>query len=94
MGRNFGYALLQNGTVYSWGTSNDYGQLGRNDSMLDNTPGLIDGLKDIIKIGSGTYFGIALSSDGTLYTWGRNDKGQLGNGTCLLYTSPSPRDRG
>ena len=88
LGRNFGYALLQNGTVYSWGTSNDYGQLGRNDSMLDNTPGLIDGLKDIIKIGSGTYFGIALSSDGTLYTWGRNDKGQLGNGTTTDSTVP------
>lgn len=78
LGRNFGYALVQNGTVYSWGTSNDYGQLGRNDSALSNTPDLIDGLKDITKIGAGTYFGIALSSDGTLYTWGRNDKGQLG----------------
>ena len=31
------------------------------------------------------------SSTATTFAWGRNTHGQLG--VCLLYTSPSPRDR-
>ena len=53
------------------------------------------------KVAVGKNFSIALKENGTLWTWGDNSHGQLGDGTkvtrsypvsCLLYTSPSPRD--
>ena len=43
-------------------------------------------LEDIIDIRAGGDFTIALKKDGTAYTWGKNDEGQMGNGTAIyLY---------
>lgn len=42
----------------------------------ENTP-----LENIAQISSGYNHSIALGADGSIYTWGANDKGQLGNGT-------------
>ena len=39
---------------------------------------------------NGQEFSIILKEDGTVWTTGRNNCGQLGH--CLLYTSPRPRD--
>ncbi|MEG2455712.1 MAG: hypothetical protein RSC08_05615, partial [Oscillospiraceae bacterium] len=37
--------------------------------------------RKIVKIAAGMDFAMALDDEGTLYTWGRNNVGQLGNGT-------------
>ena len=79
LGKTGGYALTADGRVYSWGSSNDYGQLGV-EAQSAAVAQKIDGLENIKKIDAGAYFGIALSENGKVYTWGRNDKGQLGNG--------------
>ena len=42
------------------------------------------GLSRIVAIAAGGSFGLALHDDGTVYSWGVNDVGQLGNGA----TSP------
>lgn len=76
--RNAFYALNTSGEVYSWGTSNTFGQLGRDG---EEAPAKIEGLKNIVKIDAGISFGAALDVSGRLYTWGRNDHGQLGLGT-------------
>ncbi len=80
LGKNGGYALTDGGSVYSWGTSNDYGELGGADHKTDGTAQKIEGLENIKEIGAGAYFGVALSENGKIYAWGRNEKGQLGNG--------------
>ena len=45
-------------------------------------------LTDVIKIASGGYHNVALMSDGTVYAWGLNDVGQLGDGTTTTRTAP------
>lgn len=37
-------------------------------------------LTNIVQISSGYNHSVALGTDGSIYTWGANDKGQLGNG--------------
>jgi alpha-tubulin suppressor-like RCC1 family protein len=83
-------ALKSDGTVWAWG-SNKYGQLG--DAALDNDGNYLTlsgaplqittfpANTTIIAIAAGTGFSMALDSNGNVWVWGRNDLGQLGNGT-------------
>ena len=89
LGKNGGYALTDGGEVYSWGSSNDYGELGGADIKPDGTARKIEGLENIKEIGAGAYFGVALTRHGEIYAWGRNDKGQLGNGTTENSAVPT-----
>ncbi len=73
--------LKADGSVYSFG-QNTYGQLG------DNTVELKDGTvrvefnksTKITKIDAGLEHNIALDLNGVVWTWGRNNYGQLGTG--------------
>lgn len=82
------YALTTDGYVYSWGSTNESGQLGRTDDEISSAV-RIEGLDNIIKIDAGISYGLALSKDGRLYTWGRNEKGQIGNGTLEPVSKPT-----
>lgn len=86
-------ALDDDGEVYSWG-NNTYGQLGDGSNVSVNLPVNIsqtsDTLKDkkIVQIAAGFYHSLAIDSKGNLYTWGRNNSGQLGNGTNINSNEP------
>ena len=72
--------LGSDGNVYAWG-NNEYGQLGvDNIGVIHTTPTLVTGLADksIIAIAAGQRFSLALSENGTVYSFGLNDKQQLG----------------
>ena len=87
-------ALLANGSVWTWG-SDVSGKLGdgnvspsynvtNNDSFLPlrvHGPGNAGYLNSIIAISAGESHNMALRSDGTVWTWGWNALGQLGDGT-------------
>jgi len=74
-------ALCSNGTVRSWG-DNGWGQLGNGTNISDsNVPVQVSSLTGIIKIAAGNGHSLALKNDGTVWTWGRNDLGQLGIGS-------------
>lgn len=81
--------LKKDGTVWSWGY-NYYGQLGSGTkSNWSLTAVQANGLTDVIAIASGQYVHMAaLKSDGTVWTWGRNSNGQLGDGTTTDRYSP------
>jgi len=72
--------LKSNGTVLARGW-NDYGQLG-DGTITSGTPVLtpvqVSGLSDVLAIAVGQFHSISLKSDGTVWTWGRNNYGQLG----------------
>ena len=84
-GENFGLALGFNGTVWAWG-DNSLGQLGNgtnNDSNYPvqvSLPSLPSGVT-ITNIAAGGEQSLALASNGTVWAWGNNNSGELGNGT-------------
>lgn len=91
-GGGFCMALKSDGTVYTWG-SNYYNQLGNGTSTNSDIPvqvkiNEIDYLNDIKMISAGDYFCSVLKSDGTIYSWGMNSEGQLGDGTTINRSYP------
>lgn len=50
----------------------------------------INGLKQITQISSSRGFTLALSQNGTVYSWGMNDKGQLGIGDPFTSITSTP----
>src|SRR5262249_3375351 len=84
-------ALDSTGKVWSWG-SNHYGELGNGTTSQvvgsNPTPVPVPGLTGVIQIAAGTNDSFALRSDGTVWAWGINTKGQLGDGTTVNRVSP------
>ena len=73
-------ALLNDGTVWTWG-NNYYGTLGDGTSNTTRQePGQVGGLEGFIAVVAGASHNLALKSDGTVWAWGNNDHGQVGNG--------------
>jgi alpha-tubulin suppressor-like RCC1 family protein len=80
-------ALDANGCVWAWG-KNVYGQLGNGESGVNecnDTPVMVHEdantvLTDIIYIDAGFEHSMAIDKYGTIWVWGRNQKGQLGLG--------------
>jgi alpha-tubulin suppressor-like RCC1 family protein len=74
-------ALKNDGTVWAWG-DNVSGQIGNGTTGTDaKTPTQVSNLTNVVKIAAGRFFSLAIKSDGTVWTWGENLYGQLGNGT-------------
>ena len=86
-------AIQSPGTLWVWG-NNSYGQLGQSDLIHRSTPTQIGTLSNWIQISSGASFNasilrnIASPNFGTLWSWGRNDVGQLGQNNIINYSSP------
>ena len=83
-GNQHSCALQARGTVQCWG-SNQFGQLGNNSSATgaNGVPQLVQGIVDAVAIGAGQFHTCAVLVGGTVRCWGRNDSGQLGDGTRI-----------
>ena len=85
-------ALDENGNIYSWG-SNTKGALGRDNSTTpENRPGILTSHTTGIRftqVSAGTFFSLAIDSDGNLYSWGNNGNGRLGR----TPSETTPADR-
>ncbi|MBG9890983.1 hypothetical protein ABE10_31510 [Bacillus toyonensis] len=68
-------ALTADGRVYSWGPA---AYNGRGDGVSSTTPTLIPGLTDVKEIAVTETTGYALKNDGTVWVWGSNSFGRLG----------------
>ena len=94
-GRFFSVALKSDGTVWAWG-ENASGQLGDGTMIQRSSAVQVVGvggtglLSGISAIAAGNGFVLALKSDGTLYAWGANPFGQLGDGTTAQRSTPAP----
>ncbi|HUC20055.1 MAG TPA: hypothetical protein VMR98_01005, partial [Candidatus Polarisedimenticolaceae bacterium] len=83
-------ALKMDGTVMGWGM-NAFGQTGA--ATFENvspTPSIVNGLTGVSGIAAGYGFSLALKSDGTVWGWGLNSEGQLGNGATSTNPQPAP----
>ena len=81
-------ALKNDGTVWAWG-SNGVGQLGDGTTIFGvPTAFQVPGLSGVVAIAAGESHSLALLGDGTVWAWGKNDVGQLGDGTNTMRPSP------
>ena len=88
-GTDFSLALGSDGNVYAWGDGN-LGALGDGSMKESQTPVKVSLPSGVTAsaIAAGGSFGMAIGSNGTLYSWGDGDNGQLGNATTTF--SPTP----
>jgi len=87
-GGDHSLALKNDSTVWAWG-NNTSGQVGDGSSSYEVlTPVQVVGLSNIIAISAGGGHSVALKNDGTVWSWGENEKGQLGDGTHIDRRTP------
>jgi len=88
-GGDFSLALKVAGVV-AWG-NNEWGQLGDGTTISSLTPGWVIGLPDgAVGIAGGQFHALALMQDGSVWAWGANFGGQLGDGTTAARGTPGP----
>lgn len=87
------FALDIRGRILAWG-NNDFGQLGTEDGQnkliptsITEEPDESDDVK-IVKISAGSNHTIVIDEEATVYTWGSNEFGQLGNGNTAESSNP------
>jgi len=81
-------AVRTNGTLWTWG-SNAQGQLGDNSTVDRSSPvSVVGGFNDWCQVSAGSIHIAAIRTNGTLWTWGGNNVGQLGDNTETDRSSP------
>ena len=74
--------------AFTWG-SNVSGELGMGDAGPSSaTPRAVPGLAQVATVAAGDYDTFAMLSDGTVWGWGQNASGALGDGTTTDQYSP------
>jgi len=90
-------AIKKDGSLWAWG-SNYYGVLGDGaatvtsfnlwaDEIIDNNDKHvpIKIMDDVVAVSAGRYHTMAIRTDSSLWVWGSNANGKLGDGTVSLY---------
>jgi alpha-tubulin suppressor-like RCC1 family protein/fibronectin type 3 domain-containing protein len=82
-------ALKNDGTLWAWG-KNDAGQLGDGTTQNRYAPVQVGSDYSVISgaLAAGNAHSVALKPDGSLWAWGANASGQLGDGTSTGSVAP------
>jgi alpha-tubulin suppressor-like RCC1 family protein len=95
-GASHGLAVLGTGMVMAWG-GNSYGQLGTGtdsgpescaQAPCSRKPARVGKLAGVTAVSAGYGFSLARLINGSVASWGRNNFGQLGNGTTSDTSTP------
>jgi alpha-tubulin suppressor-like RCC1 family protein len=86
---SFSLALKSDGTIWAWG-ENAIGQLGDGTTTERHTPVQVGTppLGEVTAVAAGQGHNLALRSDGTVWAWGLNARGELGDGTTTDRLTP------
>lgn len=89
-GGNHTAGLRNDGTLWSWG-NNSAGQLGDETTIGRLVPAAIEPERrwQVVSAGGGSDHTVAVRDDGTLWAWGSNNFGQLGDGTTIGRSKPT-----
>ncbi len=88
-GFDWSLAMTTGGEVWAWG-SNESGQMGLpSSSTNDYLAHPVVGLSSVAWIEAGRSFSVALLTDGTVWSWGMNHVGSLGQGDTGDIQQPS-----
>ena len=81
------FALKPDGTVWSWGINMNFGMLGDGTTnAASSTPVQVINLTSVVSLGGRGYHSLAVKADGTIWSWGCNQYGEMGNGTISTGT--------
>lgn len=81
--KGISYAILEDKSLWAWGT-NSAGQLGNGlGTGISDVPTQVLGLDEVTAAAAGGYHGLALKSDGTVWSWGTEYYGATGNGISV-----------
>ena len=87
-GNRYAAAIKTDGTLWTWGI-NTNGQLGNNTTVNRSTPvTTFAGGTNWKQVACGTAHMAAIKTDGTLWAWGDNANGQLGDNTTTDRSTP------
>lgn len=88
-GKNHSVALMSDGTVWVTADDSSQGQLGNGSfSEEGGEPSQVPGLTEVRAVAAGNSHSIALKKDGTVWSWGGNSFGQLGDGSSRNSSIP------
>lgn len=81
-GRDFSLAIKKDGTIVAWGMNLE-GQIGngKQGQGQSSQPNFVKDLKNVIQIAGEENHALALKEDRTVWAWGYNAFGQIGDGT-------------
>ena len=84
------YAILKDDSLYAWGYNSD-GQLGVGDEVDKDIPTKVTAINGkVMELIISNYFSVyAILEDGSLYSWGENNSGELGVGDKIDKNTPT-----
>jgi alpha-tubulin suppressor-like RCC1 family protein len=89
-GSSSSFALRSDGTLFAWGY-NFSGELGDGTTTNRLSPEQVPGLTGVTAVSAGAFSTLAIVGPShTIYGWGDNDLGEIGDGTEIDRSSPTP----
>ena len=88
-GYSHSLGLRTNGTAWAWGQGSN-GKLGDNSTADKSSPvSVVGGFTDWCQVSAGgSYHSVAVRQNSTIWSWGRNYRGELGDNTGTARSSP------
>jgi len=88
-GEDHSLAIGSNNTLYAWGY-NGFGQLGNGTTTNASSPVAVSMPSGVhaVAVAAGSFFSLALGSDGNVYAWGDGNNGSLGQGNQNESNTP------
>jgi len=87
-GNNASWGIKTDNTLWQWGSGADLQLISPGITTSYSSPIQVGLLTNWLSISSSYKSVVAVKTDGTLWTWGRNDEGELGRGNTVNYYSP------
>ena len=87
-GESHSLGLRRNGSAWGWGVTSN-GQIGDNTVVSKSSPvSVVGGFTDWCRVSAGSIHSLGVRTNGSLWAWGCNIGGQLGDNTAATKSSP------